>query len=215
MSAFPFNELRVPTAKPARAIDWAAVRERLAQADAATKAAGHSPERAQATLRRRARELAAGDARARTAVGVSVEYVCFRLDGAVYGVETSAAREVVALSDVVPLPGVPAHLRGLINVRSRIFPVVDLKKLWGFAPQPAADAAERESAVLAACDGVEFGIAADEIVGVRAVGAHALRAVTDASHLNSRHLKGLAADFIVLDLAALLPDLIVDETPEA
>lgn len=214
MSTVPPYDLRLPTAKPARAIDWTAVRERLAHADAATKAAGHSPERAQATLRRRARELAAGDMQARMATSASVEYVCFRLDGAVYGVETAAAREVVALRDVVPLPGVPAHVRGLINVRSRIFPVIDLKKLWGFASQPVAEATERESAVLASCDGVDFGIAADEIAGVRSVGAQGLRAVTDASHLNSRHLKGLAADFIVLDLAALLPDLIVDETPE-
>lgn len=206
------HDLRPPRAKPTTAIDWAAVRERLAQAEAATKAAGHSPERAQSTLRRRARELAAGTPRAQPAAAESAEHVCFRLDGAVYGVETAAAREVVALRDVVPLPGVPAHVRGLINVRSRILPVVDLKRLWNF---PSAAAPERESVVLVAWDGVDFGIAADEIAGVRSVRAPELRAVVDASHLNSRHLKGLAADLIVLDLAALLPDLIVDETPEA
>ncbi len=215
MSAPHRNDPRSPRAKPTTAIDWTAVRERLAQAEAATNAAGHSAERAQATLRRRARQLAAGDVRAQTIATENAEYVCFRLDGAVYGVETAAAREVVALREVVPLPGVPAHVRGLINVRSRILPVIDLKKLWGFAAQSVADAAARESAVLVAWDGVDFGIAADEIVGVRSPGPHGLRAVTEASHLNSRHLKGLAADFIVLDLAALLPDLVVDETPES
>ncbi len=205
------NELRPARAKPASVIDWGAVRERLARAEAAANAAGHSPERAQATLRRRARELAAGDGHATTDVSGRVEYVCFRLDDAVYGVETTAAREVVALREVVPLPGVPAHVRGLINVRSRILPVVDLKRLWNF---PSAAAPGGESAVLVAWDGADFGIAADEIVGVRSTAGSGLRAVTDASHLNSRHLKGLTTDCIVLDLAALLPDLVVDETPE-
>jgi purine-binding chemotaxis protein CheW len=53
------------------------------------------------------------------------------LGGDVFAVETATVHEVLDLVPLTEVPGAAAHLRGLINVRGRVVPVVDLKTRFG------------------------------------------------------------------------------------
>lgn len=65
------------------------------------------------------------------------KYLSFRLGREEYGVEILRVREIIGMIDVTPLPHAPAHVRGVVNLRGRIIPVVDLRALFGMASAEA------------------------------------------------------------------------------
>src|SRR6185312_5009031 len=116
---------------PRATIDWQQVRQQLAKAVAATDEAYRlSPERARAILEERARLLARIPP-APPAVGESLQVVVFRLGDERYALETQYVREVVRLSDYAPLPGAPAFVLGILNLRGEILSVLDLRPFCG------------------------------------------------------------------------------------
>lgn len=56
------------------------------------------------------------------------KYLGFRLDDELFGFELLSVREIIRMTDVTPIPRSPAFIRGIINLRGKIIPVVDLRK---------------------------------------------------------------------------------------
>ncbi len=59
------------------------------------------------------------------------KYLTFRLGTEEYGIEILRVREIIGLMDVTPVPRSPQHIRGVINLRGRIIPVLDLRTRFG------------------------------------------------------------------------------------
>lgn len=64
--------------------------------------------------------------------------VTFRLGREEYGVEIARVQEIIRATDITPVPGAPSHVRGVINLRGRIIPVVDLGKRFALEAGGAA-----------------------------------------------------------------------------
>lgn len=60
--------------------------------------------------------------------GETVTVLRFELGGQRYGIETSIAREVVALRRYTPVPGTPSFVLGIVNHHGEILSVVDLHR---------------------------------------------------------------------------------------
>jgi purine-binding chemotaxis protein CheW len=63
-------------------------------------------------------------------------FVIFEIDRSAYAI---AARQVVQMEsfgEATPVPGAPGHVRGLVHVRGRPLPVVDVRVRFGLAPAP-------------------------------------------------------------------------------
>lgn len=69
-----------------------------------------------------------------------IQLVVFRLGKELYGVNISSVQEIVRVPGVTQVPDAPAFLEGVINLRGRIVPVIDLRKRLGLA------AAEKDKA---------------------------------------------------------------------
>ena len=54
------------------------------------------------------------------------EYLSFKLADEDYAVPIMSVREIRGWSHVDPLPGAPAHMRGMVNLRGALLPVLDL-----------------------------------------------------------------------------------------
>ena len=66
------------------------------------------------------------------AAAEAVEHLAtFNLDREEYGVEVRLVQEIRRVSEITTVPRAPAFVRGVINLRGRILPVVDLKKKLG------------------------------------------------------------------------------------
>lgn len=60
------------------------------------------------------------------------QLITFQLGQQVLGVDIMAIREIRAWSPATPLPNVPAHVRGVVNLRGVVLPVLDLSQLIGW-----------------------------------------------------------------------------------
>jgi purine-binding chemotaxis protein CheW len=63
------------------------------------------------------------------------KYLIFHLGVEEFGTEVLKVREIVGLQDITTVPQVPAHVKGVINLRGKVIPVIDLRLKFGMAPQ--------------------------------------------------------------------------------
>jgi purine-binding chemotaxis protein CheW len=62
-----------------------------------------------------------------SAQGASRQYLTFNLGAERYGLEILRVQEIIGRTDLTPLPTMPPHVRGVINLRGTVVPVVDLR----------------------------------------------------------------------------------------
>ena len=66
-------------------------------------------------------------------------FCSFRTEGRLYGIDAAQVREVSAQVTYTPVPQAPPAVRGLTNLRSRVYLVVDVRPVLGFAPVPCTE----------------------------------------------------------------------------
>ena len=165
-------------------------------------------------LRARARALARPPEHA-PASATLLEVLEFGLAQERYALEIRYVREVYPLKDLTPLPCTPPFVLGIVNVRGRILPVLDLKKFFELPEQGLTDL---HRIILLEGNGLELGLLADATVGVRSIPADSLQAsLPTLTGIRSDYLKGVTAEgLVLLDVAHVLADprIIVHEEVE-
>lgn len=68
-----------------------------------------------------------------TAVAPEVggKYLTFMLGKESYGLEILKVREIIGMIDITPLPQTPNFVKGVVNLRGKVIPVVDLRTKFG------------------------------------------------------------------------------------
>jgi purine-binding chemotaxis protein CheW len=64
----------------------------------------------------------------------SAQYITFKLGDELFAINVSRVREVLDLSLITKVPTAPGYMRGVVNVRGRAIPVVDLRLKFGLPP---------------------------------------------------------------------------------
>jgi len=80
-----------------------------------------------------------------TAVSLASKYLTFTLQDESYGIEVLKVREIIRHLAITAVPQMPEHIRGVINLRGKIIPVMDLRLRFGF---PAAASTEHTCIVV-------------------------------------------------------------------
>lgn len=185
-------------------IDWNSVHQRLRAIQERLDANwSPPPEKVAEILRKRAEALAREPEKEES--GDSLEVLEFSLAYERYGLETMFVREVYPLKEFTPLPGTPPFVLGIINVRGKILSVLDLKKFFDL---PEKGLTDLNKVIVLSSDSMEFGVLADEIIGVRSILTAALQpAVPTMTGIREEYLRGLSPDgTVVLDAARILND---------
>jgi len=60
------------------------------------------------------------------------KYLTFVLCGEEYGLEILKVREIIGIMGITPVPQTPSFIKGVINLRGKVIPVVDLRLKFGF-----------------------------------------------------------------------------------
>lgn len=63
----------------------------------------------------------------------SNQYLTFKLDGEVFALAIGKVREVLDFTTVTRVPQTPSYMRGVINLRGSVVPVMDLRLKFGLA----------------------------------------------------------------------------------
>ena len=66
-----------------------------------------------------------------TAILENALYLTFKLDNELFSIEVSQVREVLDPPAITKVPKAPPYLRGVINVRGNVVPVIDLRTKFG------------------------------------------------------------------------------------
>ena len=165
----------------------------------------------QRILRERAQSLARVPS-AGPAAQSTLDLLEFRLASERYGLETRYVHEVHPLRELTPLPCTPEFMLGIVNVRGRILPVLDLKK---FFQLPDHGLTDLHRIIHLRGNDLELGLLADVMVGVRRVPLDRLQpSLPTLTGIRAEYLKGVTDErLVVLDLDRLLsdPKIIVHE----
>jgi purine-binding chemotaxis protein CheW len=60
------------------------------------------------------------------------KYLTFTLQRESYGIDVLKVREIIRLTDITAVPQMPEYVKGVINLRGKIIPVMDLRLRFGF-----------------------------------------------------------------------------------
>jgi purine-binding chemotaxis protein CheW len=88
------------------------------------------------------------------------QFVSFVVGDQHYGVDIMAVREIKAWTGTTPLPNSPAHVRGVINLRGAIVPVIDLRKRFG---HELTEATSSHVVVIVAIGDIQNGLLVDAV----------------------------------------------------
>lgn len=66
-----------------------------------------------------------------TSDSLAGKYLTFELCKEVFGLRILKVREIIGLMDITKVPRTPQYIRGVINLRGKVIPVIDLRRKFG------------------------------------------------------------------------------------
>jgi purine-binding chemotaxis protein CheW len=61
-------------------------------------------------------------------------YLTFFLSDETYGIEILKVQEIISMQEVTQVPRVPDYIRGVINLRGKVIPIIELRVKFGMEP---------------------------------------------------------------------------------
>ncbi|MEG1953437.1 MAG: chemotaxis protein CheW [Hydrogenoanaerobacterium sp.] len=128
------------------------------------------------------------------------KYLTFYIANAVYGVELLHVLEIISIQGITTVPSTPVYVKGIINLRGRIVPVLDVRLKFG---QEEKEYDERTCIIVINIDEMMVGLIVDSVSEVVDFSGDALSNLPSFSNVNqNKYIKSIskAADKLVLNL---------------
>jgi purine-binding chemotaxis protein CheW len=122
------------------------------------------------------------------------KYLTVVLDHESYGIAVLKVREIIRLQKITPVPRMPEFVKGVINLRGRVIPVIDLRVKFGLK----AEFTERTCIVVvqirvSATQTVQMGLIVDSVEEVVNLAADEIEPTPDfGTKIDTSYLLGLA-----------------------
>ena len=145
------------------------------------------------------------------------QFISFAIGNDQYGVDIMAVREIKGWSEITHLPKQPDYMRGVLNLRGAMVPIIDLRCRFG---QGTTEATALHVVIVVQIGPRMVGLLADrvlDIISFEASQVQAVPRVTEASRLD--FLSGLVtvdgAMIALIDISNLLSEItkVSDERP--
>lgn len=118
--------------------------------------------------------------------GRVVQLVSFMLDDVEYGVDILSVHEILRFPEMTRLPNTPPFIKGVINLRGNVIPVVDMRIRFGF---PEGDITDLTRIIVVETDGKQVGILVDNVYQVVRLPVSSIDPPSDL-------ITGISEDFI-------------------
>ncbi len=92
--------------------------------------------------------------------GVGGKFLTFFLGDEAYGLEILKVHEIIGMLPITRVPRTPTFIRGVINLRGKVIPVVDLRSKFSL---PTVDDTEQTCVIVVEVGDVEMGIVVDRV----------------------------------------------------
>jgi purine-binding chemotaxis protein CheW len=88
------------------------------------------------------------------------KYLTFALEKTEYGLEILKVREIIGMMEITEVPRTPEFVRGVMNLRGKIIPVMELRQVFGMQ---TIEESEDTRIVVVEISGLELGIVVDAV----------------------------------------------------
>jgi purine-binding chemotaxis protein CheW len=138
----------------------------------------------------------------------SQQFLTFLLDDQEYGLEIFKIREIRGYAPITPIPNVPAHVRGVMNLRGTVLPVVDLRMKFRLPP---VEYNKYTVIVIATVAEKTVGLLVDAVSDVLTVENDSIREAPDfGSAVDTRFINGVFQSKEHLTVALNLEELLTE-----
>lgn len=136
------------------------------------------------------------------------QLVVFDLADEGYGVDIGAVREIIRLQEITKVPRTPEFVEGIINLRGKVIPVIDLRKRFSL---PVADETKDNRIVVVDIGGQDIGVVVDAVTEVLRISTGSVEPPASViTTADSEYLLGIAKLdsrlIILLDLQQVLSE---------
>ena len=119
----------------------------------------------------------------------SMQLVSFKLANEMYGIEITKIREIILVGEITQIPETPHYIKGLINLRSSVIPVIDLRARFSL---PESTLNEESRIMVLNVAGRTIGIVVDSVNEVLRVGQDQVSpAPPTVASLGKQYMTGL------------------------
>ena len=131
---------------------------------------------------------------ANTAATLAGKYLTFRLGAEEFGLEILKVQEIIKMMDITKVPRTPPYVRGVVNLRGKVIPVLDLRLKFDMeAKETTVKTCVIVVQVRRGTDTVTIGIIVDEVSEVLDIaGAEIEEAPSFGSQVDTRFILGIA-----------------------
>ena len=141
-----------------------------------------------------------------------LKFLRFELAGEYYGLDILKIMEINGMMDITAVPQTPKFMKGLINLRGKVIPVIDLRLKFGL---PEEQYTERTSIIVIEFKTIagttQMGIVVDQVSEVITINAADIDPAPEfGTRLKSEYIKGMAKTktqvIIILDIELIFTD---------
>lgn len=135
-----------------------------------------------------------------------LQLVTFTLGNEEYAVDILKVQEINRMKEITRVPNSPSYVEGVINLRGKVIPVVNLRKKFGLAER---ESDEQSRIMIMDIQGITMGLVVDSVSEVLRVPANIVEPTPPmASNISTEFIKGIAKLedrlIILLDMDRLL-----------
>ena len=132
----------------------------------------------------------------------------FHIGDQIYGIEIAYVVEIIEMQHITKIPHVPSYIKGIINVRSKVVPIVDIRARFG---KPEIPYTSRTCIIILAMGEISVGIIVDSVADVEDIHSSDISATPENKAVNTnefiQYMIRSGNDVkLILDVAKLLDE---------
>lgn len=135
------------------------------------------------------------------------KFLTFFLDKEEYGIEILKVQEIIGVMPITPIPKMPDYVKGVINLRGRIIPVIDLRLKLSMPQTPFT---EETCFIVVKSQNIFVGVIVDRVSEVTDISGENIENTPDVALINSDYIMGIGKENgkvrILLDIDRVLTE---------
>ncbi len=135
------------------------------------------------------------------------QFVGFMIAEEHFGVDIMIVEEIIKMIDITPVPRAPSFVEGIINMRGRVIPIVDLRKKLGMSSGPVTD---QMRIIVIFINEKRIGFIVDNVEEVIRINEDAIDVAPGTKHTFDNYVAGVARTekgmIIMLDIMNIFSD---------
>ena len=116
------------------------------------------------------------------------KYLTFFIEKEIYGMDIRLVTEIIGIQPITEVPEVPDFVKGIINLRGRIIPVMDMRRRF---KKEDASYTDRTCVIVIENQGIPLGLIVDEVSEVLPIADDAIVPPPELKTSPNKYIKGL------------------------